>query len=224
MSAVSETPKPRRGRPPKDPSAAETRRKLIRTGLIYLTERGYSSVGIDEVLTSSGVPKGSFYHYFPSKADLAIAAIEWWMQNTIPYLDEIFSPSRHPIDRFTTLIDFIYEKQEDMRIEYGHVCGCPFISIGSELAAQEEKICQKIADITKQKMSYFENALRDMIAMGLIDQNTDVILKAEEIYAFITGNLMLARIKNDLKFMKTSLKPSLLTLIGVERTTETLNI
>lgn len=201
-----------------------TKLKLLETAHELIWRNSYGSVSVDGICEKANVKKGSFYHYFPSKADLAIAAIEWWMQNTIPYLDEIFSPSRHPIDRFTTLIDFIYEKQEDMRIEYGHVCGCPFISIGSELAAQEEKICQKIADITKQKMSYFENALRDMIAMGLIDQNTDVILKAEEVYAFITGNLMLARIKNDLKFMKTSLKPSLLTLIGVERTTETLNI
>ena len=105
-----------------------------------------------------------------------------------------------------------------MRIEFGQVCGCPFITLGSELAAQDEIIGAKISAITQQKMAYYENALRDMIAMGLIDENTDVKLKAEEIYAFITGNMMLARIKNDLKFMKKSLKPSLMNLIGVDLT------
>jgi TetR/AcrR family transcriptional repressor of nem operon len=151
-----------------------------------------------------------------------MASIDWWMTNTIPFLDDIFSPSRHPIDRFTLLIDFIYEKQEDMRIEFGQVCGCPFITIGSELAAQDEIIGAKISAITQQKMTYYQNALRDMIAMGLIDEKTNVELKAEEIYAFITGNMMLARIKNDLKFMKTSLKPSLMNLIGVELSAEDL--
>jgi len=32
-----------------------------------LTEKGYSATGIEEVLRSVDVPKGSFYRYFPSK-------------------------------------------------------------------------------------------------------------------------------------------------------------
>ena len=29
--------------------------------------KGYSGVGLTEILTAAGVPKGSFYHYFASK-------------------------------------------------------------------------------------------------------------------------------------------------------------
>lgn len=205
------------GRPP-----TNTKLRLLETAHELIWRNSYGSVSVDGICEKANVKKGSFYHYFPSKADLAMASIDWWMTNTIPFLDDIFSPSRHPINRFTLLIDFIYEKQEDMRIEFGQVCGCPFITIGSELAAQDEIIGAKISAITQQKMTYYQNALRDMIAMGLIDEKTNVELKAEEIYAFITGNMMLARIKNDLKFMKTSLKPSLMSLIGVELSVEDL--
>lgn len=205
------------GRPP-----TNTKLRLLETAHELIWRNSYGAVSVDGICEKANVKKGSFYHYFPSKADLAMASIDWWMTNTIPFLDDIFSPSRHPIDRFTLLIDFIYEKQEDMRIEFGQVCGCPFITIGSELAAQDEIIGAKISAITQQKMTYYQNALRDMIAMGLIDEKTNVELKAEEIYAFITGNMMLARIKNDLKFMKTSLKPSLMNLIGVESSAEDL--
>ncbi len=205
------------GRPP-----TNTKLRLLETAHELIWRNSYGSVSVDGICEKANVKKGSFYHYFPSKADLAMASIDWWMTNTIPFLDDIFSPSRHPINRFTLLIDFIYEKQEDMRIEFGQVCGCPFITIGSELAAQDEIIGAKISAITQQKMTYYQNALRDMIAMGLIDEKTNVELKAEEIYAFITGNMMLARIKNDLKFMKTSLKPSLMNLIGVELSVEDL--
>lgn len=205
------------GRPP-----TNTKLRLLETAHELIWRNSYGSVSVDGICEKANVKKGSFYHYFPSKADLAMASIDWWMTNTIPFLDDIFSSSRHPINRFTLLIDFIYEKQEDMRIEFGQVCGCPFITIGSELAAQDEIIGAKISAITQQKMTYYQNALRDMIAMGLIDEKTNVELKAEEIYAFITGNMMLARIKNDLKFMKTSLKPSLMNLIGVELSVEDL--
>lgn len=199
-------------------SPTNTKLRLLETAHELIWRNSYGSVSVDGICEKANVKKGSFYHYFPSKADLAIASIDWWMTNTIPFLDDIFSPTRHPIDRFCLLIDFIYEKQEAMRIEFGQVCGCPFITIGSELAAQDEVIGTKISDITYQKMSYYETALRDLIAIGMIDEKTDVKLKSEEIYAFITGNLMLARIKNDLQFMKTSLKPSLLNLIGVKLT------
>jgi TetR/AcrR family transcriptional repressor of nem operon len=60
---------PRRGRPPRQLIDAETRRRLMRAGLVVLTEKGYSAAAIDEILYESGVPKGCFYHYFRSKAD-----------------------------------------------------------------------------------------------------------------------------------------------------------
>ena len=66
---LTDKPTRRRGRPPKDLARpyTETRRELIQAGLALLTEKGYSSVGIDQILRSVNVPKGSFYHYFKSK-------------------------------------------------------------------------------------------------------------------------------------------------------------
>ena len=45
----------------------DTRALLIRAGLEQLTETGFSGTGIDSILKKVGVPKGSFYYYFPSK-------------------------------------------------------------------------------------------------------------------------------------------------------------
>ena len=65
----------RRGRPATAPQDAATYQRLIRAGLVHLTERGYSAVGLDMILTHARVPKGSFYHYFPNKAAFGRAAI-----------------------------------------------------------------------------------------------------------------------------------------------------
>ncbi|WP_300420040.1 TetR/AcrR family transcriptional regulator, partial [uncultured Pseudoalteromonas sp.] len=67
----------RRGRPPKIArSNADTRALLINTGLAVLTEKGFSATGIDLILKSAQVPKGSFYHYFKSKNDFGLALID----------------------------------------------------------------------------------------------------------------------------------------------------
>ena len=67
----------RRGRPPKNQSALDApRTRLIRTGVAILTEKGFSAVGIDEMVAAAGVAKGSFYHYFESKEAYGLALID----------------------------------------------------------------------------------------------------------------------------------------------------
>src|SRR5210317_519548 len=45
----------------------QTRQQLLATGSQMLTEHGYHGTGIKQVLDAVGVPKGSFYNFFPSK-------------------------------------------------------------------------------------------------------------------------------------------------------------
>ena len=47
-----------------------TRDKLIDSGAELIAQQGYNATGINAVLKTCGVPKGSFYHYFSSKEDL----------------------------------------------------------------------------------------------------------------------------------------------------------
>ena len=50
------------------PSAkATTKAALVDAGTQLILEQGYHHTGIQEVLQAAGVPKGSFYYYFPSK-------------------------------------------------------------------------------------------------------------------------------------------------------------
>jgi len=44
-----------------------TREHLIEVGLERIRRIGYAATGVKEILDLAGVPKGSFYHYFPSK-------------------------------------------------------------------------------------------------------------------------------------------------------------
>lgn len=70
-------PPKRRGRPPKTTDGfSETRHKLIQMGIAIMTEKGFSASGLDEILSRTGVPKGSFYYYFESKDAFGLALIE----------------------------------------------------------------------------------------------------------------------------------------------------
>ena len=192
-----------------------TKDKLLETATELIWRNSYNSVSVDEICKKAGVLKGSFYHYFPSKAHLAFSTMDKCMQETKCNYDNIFSPERPALERFELMVDHIVEQQIQKRDELGRVCGCPFATLGSEIAAQDEELGNKIADILAKKLTYYEIALNDLAEDGTIDDETNTKLKAEEIFAFVIGQMTLARIKNDLTFLENNLKWALLDLIGV---------
>jgi TetR/AcrR family transcriptional repressor of nem operon len=52
-----------------------TKQELLEAGTKLMLEKGYSNCGLQEVLESVGVPKGSFYYYFDSKEEFALQII-----------------------------------------------------------------------------------------------------------------------------------------------------
>lgn len=52
------------------------REQLLAAGARLLAERPYDEVSIEEIAQAAGVSKGLLYHYFPTKRDFLIAAIE----------------------------------------------------------------------------------------------------------------------------------------------------
>jgi TetR/AcrR family transcriptional regulator, transcriptional repressor for nem operon len=193
-----------------------TKQKLIETALKLLWTHSYGSVSVDDICKDAGAKKGSFYHFFPSKAELAIAAMEENYQNSKSSYDEIFSADKDPVARFESLADFLYAEQSKAAAKYGHVCGCPCASLGSEIAGQEEGIRTKFEEFSRRLERYYENALRDMVAEGLLPDSTNVKSLAQEIFTYILGQLMHARIQNNLQYLKQELKPGLLRILGVE--------
>ncbi|WP_169567845.1 TetR/AcrR family transcriptional regulator [Sneathiella limimaris] len=73
----SEPLKRGRGRPPKQfAGEMEGRDLLVRKGMELLTEKGFISTGISELLEGTDIPKGSFYHYFKSKDAFGLEVLE----------------------------------------------------------------------------------------------------------------------------------------------------
>ena len=59
------------------PAAAGTRARLLGSALLLFRRHGYHGVGLAEILSRAGVPKGSLYHHFPGgKEQIAVEVIE----------------------------------------------------------------------------------------------------------------------------------------------------
>lgn len=65
---------------------ADTRQKILDAARAIMVGKGYAAVGLNEILTQAGVPKGSFYHYFKSKDDFGRELLEEYFSE---YLEKI---------------------------------------------------------------------------------------------------------------------------------------
>jgi TetR/AcrR family transcriptional regulator, transcriptional repressor for nem operon len=195
---------------------AFTKQKLIDTALELIWTSSYGSVSVDDICKAAGVKKGSFYHFFPSKVDLAMAAMEQSFIVAKPRFDEIFSASTPPLERFARLADYTYEGQKQFARERGRVVGCPCTSLGCEMAGQEPGIRDKFDEHMARMERYYEQGVRDLVADGMLTADTDVKAKAKEVYAFFLGQLMIARIRNDLSPLETELKSGMWRTLGID--------
>lgn len=91
------------------PSAtqSESREKLLAAATHLIRSRGYTATRVDDICAAAGLSKGSFFHHFRSKEDLALAAAEHWNQWT----GELFASAPYhalpdPLERVLAYIDF----------------------------------------------------------------------------------------------------------------------
>lgn len=197
-------------------SPTNTKARLVQTATDLIWKSSYGSVSVDDICKAAGVKKGSFYYYFPSKADLAVTAMEEAYQNELPEIRSAFTGTETGLDRFECLATFIYEKQKEAYDKYGRVCGCPFASLGSEMAGNEESIRKKADEIMHRQEQLLIGTLKEMVDAGGLPNNMDLAAKASEIHAFIMGQVMMARIQNDLTSLNNDLKSGLFRIVNIK--------
>jgi TetR/AcrR family transcriptional repressor of nem operon len=180
---------------------SDARERLIETTLDLVRRDGYGAVTVDAICEAVGVKKGSFYHFFPSKDALVIAALDWHWDWVKERLDRIFAPELPPLTRFERYFEFIEERQVVLRKTLGCVVGCALYSVGSEVSAQNPKIRAKIRQLVGRYLKYFESALADLHEEGRIEAG-DFAAKARALFNYHEGVLAQARINDDLSIVK----------------------
>jgi TetR/AcrR family transcriptional repressor of nem operon len=192
----------------------ETKEKLLQVGFDLIWDNSYGSVSVDDICKRAGINKGSFYHFFPSKADLAIEAYEEHWREKRPEMDRIFSPQVPPLERIQKWCDYIYQVQAQKAEKYGKVCGCPYASVGSEIATQDEKIREKSQQLMNSGRKYLETTFADAMREDLIPKGDPVAL-AHRVHVMLLGMLVEAKVQNSLESIK-NLEPIVMGLLGVK--------
>ena len=164
-------------------------------------QNSYGATSVDAICERADVRKGSFYYFFKSKSQLAAAALEADWQKRQVDMDRMFSPTVPPLQRLERYFDSVHDWLAERQEQCGAVLGCPLFSVGSEVSTQDKALRDKVQEILERKARYFESAIRDAHAQGLIVA-PDAKAKAQALFACYQGTLTQARIQNNVALLR----------------------
>jgi TetR/AcrR family transcriptional repressor of nem operon len=176
---------------------SDAKGRLIETAAALMHARGVNDVGVQEICATAGVQKGSFYHFFKSKDDLAAAAIDkHWSDTRNQFWRLAFGEDVAPLDRIRRFFQMAYFYFKQTQEEGTGLWGCPFGNAALEMAAHNDAISEKVSLVFSDATSFFQKAIEDAARRGDISVR-DPQQSAETLWAYYEGILVVAKARRD---------------------------
>ena len=159
----------------------DTLQHILSVGTELIHKYGYNSVGLNTILESSKVPKGSFYYYFKSKEDFGLQVIDYYGRQSAEFLasfleDEQFSPKTR-IHRLFDAANAQYKEQEYSQ-------GCLLGNCSLELGGHSKTFADKVS----QHFDIWQEMFAKTIKIGQQTGEINNEAPAEELAQFILNS------------------------------------
>jgi TetR/AcrR family transcriptional regulator, transcriptional repressor for nem operon len=158
----------------------EIREKLLDEGVLLLMEQGYHGTGIQELVQKVGVPKGSFYNYFPSKEAFSAEVVRHYIEPFIRQLDAHLA--RKDITAAAALRNYFDEMiAETERKDFKG--GCLLGNLIGEIGDTSDLCQTSLRDAVKR----YREKLREGIARGQSDGSFRKDIDATDMADFLVN-------------------------------------
>lgn len=153
--------------------------------------KGYSATSIDDIAKACGITKGSIYHHFPSKEDVALAALEqvhdYYREHIFSIINSRTSPTSGDLKAFNQAVERFF-------LQHRH--GCLLANLSLEVGATYEPFKEKIRhyfdDWTSCYVRVFSTFHAPKKARAL----------AEDAVAIVQGCILMSRIRGNLESLQ----------------------
>lgn len=169
-----------------------SRQVLIRTASSLFRRRGYAGVGLAEILTEAGLPKGSLYHHFPGgKEQLAGEATRWAGQMVADLIEAKLAQAPNFAEGSTRLCRAVARLSQ---ID-GHIGSCPVQSV-AQAGTEKPELHHVAAEVLSD---WIERITAHAARLGQIDPRT----AAERLLIGLQGAWAIALARQDVRSFET---------------------
>jgi len=175
--------------------SADTRGNIVAVGQRIMAGKGFSAVGLNEILVAAGVPKGSFYHYFGSKDAFGEALLAKYFEDYLADMDATLNqPGTTMAQR---LVNYFDQWRANQSFED---CGgkCLAVKLGAEVADLSEPMRLTLKQGTAGIVTRLAAAIEEGVADGSMKPQGDADQVAESLYQLWLGASIMVKIVRNL--------------------------
>ena len=158
----------------------ELREKLLDQGVALLMEQGYHGTGLQELVQSVGVPKGSFYNYFPSKEAFSAEVVKHYIE---PFIRRLDSHLRRPDVKAETALKAYFNELIEETERRDFKGGCLLGNLIGEIGDTSD-LCQlSLRDAVRR----YRDKLQEGLARAQLEGSFRKDLSAKDMADFLVN-------------------------------------
>lgn len=170
------------------------RDSILAHGQRIMAGKGFSAVGLNEILAAARVPKGSFYHYFGSKEAFGEALLERYFADYLAYLDATLNaPDQNMAQRLMAY----WQNWQDTQSFHDCQGKCLAVKLGAEVADLSEAMRLALARGTSGITRRLARAIEDGVAEGSLTIEGSPAEVAQSLYQLWLGASVMVKIARD---------------------------
>src|SRR5688572_5431860 len=137
----------------------DTRQRLVEAATDLMWRHGIGEVSVDMILERAKVLKGSFYHFFPSKADILLECLNNLWRRQAANLAEIYDQAKSPRDALERHLETLARAQVEAKGQLGFVPGTFNMSMPTSILREDPRIAGKLRELMDSNLHYLERGL-----------------------------------------------------------------
>jgi len=193
--------------------AEATRQKILETGHALVLQKGFVGVGLQEVLKASGVPKGSFYYYFPSKEAFGCDLLQQYVEGYLALMDQLLAADLP--DGRTRLMRYwgawLAGAEDPAR---GWAEDCLVVKLAAEVADLSEDMRQVLSEGTEALIARIAQMIEEARADGSLPLGgAPASGLAQMLYQMWLGAALLSKLSRDRAPMRQAYEATLALLV-----------
>ena len=180
----------------------DVRQHTLETAQKIISRKGYSAVGLNEILMAADVPKGSFYYYFKSKDAFGEAMLQNYFEDYLATMDAIFSAANQTMaQRLLSYWQHWLASQESFDCQGK----CLAVKLAAEVADLSEAMRLALKSGTASVIGRLADVIDGGMADGSLSIEADANSLAQTLYQMWLGASLMAKITRSIDPMNNAM-------------------
>lgn len=160
---------------------------ILEVGADLILKNGYHQVGLNKILQTANIPKGSFYYYFKSKEDFGLQVIKFYSANSLTYLNRYLTDNeKNPKERILSF----FQDMQNVYTEKEFKEGCLLGNCSLELSGVSESFSSAVSNELEKWQTSFENCIQEGQDLGIIKNDESAKVMSDFILTTWEGSLL----------------------------------